>query len=114
MMRNPLAVHIDFKDINGLLEKRLPSNIDMIMERHGYFLIGEWKRENEKISLGQQILLKQLAKVDKFTVLIIVGDTDNGMNIIKLWQLCRDETWCLVGNSTQDFKNYLVQWDNSV
>jgi hypothetical protein len=61
--------------------------------------------------MGQQILLKQLAKVDKFTVLIIVGNTDNGMYVSKIWQLRYDESWSLVGNSTKDLKEYLIQWD---
>jgi hypothetical protein len=113
MMRNPLAVHIDFKDINGLLGKRLPSNIDMMMERHGHFLIGEWKRDNEKISLGQQILLKQLAKVDKFTVIIVSGNTDESMEIKKFWQLNKDESFKLLGESLQDFKDYLIRWDKN-
>ena len=45
MMRNKDARHIDFAELYGLFDKRLPSNVDMIMERHGRFLIGEWKRE---------------------------------------------------------------------
>ena len=110
-VRNPLAVHIDFTDLIGLMGKRLPSNIDMMLERHGHFLVGEWKRENEQISIGQQILLKQLAKVERFTVLIIVGNTDNGMYVSKIWQLRYDESWSLVGNSTKDLKEYLIQWD---
>jgi len=113
MMRNKLAVHIDFKDINGLLGKRLPSNIDMMMERYGHFLIGEWKRDNEKISLGQQILLKQLAKVDKFTVIIVNGNTDESMEIKKFWQLNKDESFKLLGESLQDFKDYLIRWDKN-
>ena len=48
-MRNRQAPHIDFADLVGLMDKRLPSNIDMVMERHGKFLIGEWKRPDEKI-----------------------------------------------------------------
>lgn len=111
IVRNPLAVHVDFTELEGLMGKRLPSNIDMVLEHHGKFLIGEWKRENEKISLGQQILLKQFAKLERFTVLIIVGDTDNGMKVSKVWQLRYDESWSLVGSSTADLKEYLVQWD---
>ena len=111
LVRNPLAVHIDFTDLIGLMDKRLPSNIDMMLEHHGHFLVGEWKREHEQISMGQQILLKQLAKVPRFTVLIIVGNTDDGMYVSKVWQLRYDESWSLVGNSVKDFKDYLVQWD---
>ena len=113
MMRNPLAVHTNFKDLQGITGKRIPSNIDMILERHGRFLVGEWKRENEKISLGQEILLKQLAKVDKFTVLVIVGDTDEGMKVSKIWQLRYDETWSLLGRSVEDLKKYIIDWDNN-
>ena len=112
-MRNRQAPHIDFADLVGLMDKRLPSNIDMVMERHGKFLIGEWKRPNEEISLGQQILLKQFAKLPNFTVLIVVGDTDNGMNISKVWQLRYDESWSFIGSSTKDFKDYLMAWDKN-
>lgn len=111
-MRNKYAAHVDFTELVGLLGKRLPSNVDMVMERHGRFLIGEWKRDNEKISLGQQILLKQFAKLPKFTVLIIIGDTDNGMKIKKVWQLNANETFSVVANTLDEFKKYLVSWDN--
>jgi hypothetical protein len=113
MMRNPLAVHIDFKDLQGITGKRIPSNIDMILERHGRFLVGEWKRENEKISIGQQILLKQLAKVDKFTVLVIVGDTDEGMKVSKIWHLKPNESWKMLGSSVNDLKEYIIEWDKN-
>lgn len=113
MMRNRMAPHIDFYEFEGLMSKRLPSNIDMVMERHGKFLIGEWKRPNEEISMGQRILLKQFAKLPQFTVLIIVGDTDNGMNVSKIWQLRNDESWSFIGSSTKDLKEYLVAWDKN-
>ena len=113
MMRNRLAPHIDFAELQGLMGKRLPSNLDMVMERHGRFLIGEWKKPGEKVSLGQQILLKQLAKLSMFTVIIVVGDTDNGMNVSKIWKLNSDESWTSIGNSKQDLKDCLVEWDNS-
>ena len=111
MMRNRLAPHIDFTELVGLLDKRLPSNLDMVMERHGRFLIGEWKRPNEKISLGQQILLKQFAKLPKFTVLIVIGDTDDKMNVSKVWQLLPDQSFNVVANTLDEFKGYLKDWD---
>ena len=112
MMRNRQAPHIDFAELNGLLDKRLPSNIDMVMERHGRFLIGEWKRPDEKIALGQQILLKQFAKLQNFTVLVIIGDTDNGMNIVKVWQLLSNHKFIEVAYNLQGFKQFLKDWDN--
>ena len=78
-MRNPYATHTDFRDFQGLIPENthfLPSNIDMICERKGYFLIGEWKKPNEKVAKGQELLLRAFAQVPKFTVIIIIGDTD--------------------------------------
>lgn len=112
MMRNKDARHIDFAELYGLFDKRLPSNVDMIMERHGRFLIGEWKREGEHMQVGQQILLKQLAKVPKFTVIIVLGDTDSFMHIKKVWKLNADETFKVVATNKDQFKDYLVAWDN--
>jgi hypothetical protein len=112
MMRNRLAPHIDFAELNGLLDKRLPSNIDMVMERHGRFLIGEWKRPDEKIALGQQILLKQFAKLHNFTVIVIIGDTDNGMSISKVWQLLPDNSFKIITTTLNGFKQFLKEWDN--
>ena len=111
-MRNRLAPHINFDEFVGLLDNRLPSNIDMVIERKGRFLIGEWKRVNEKIPLGQQILLKQFAKIPKFTVLVIVGNTDNKMQIDKVWQLMPDGKFNLLAKSINEFKKYLIGWDN--
>ena len=112
MMRNKEARHIDFAELYGLFAKRLPSNIDMIMERHGRFLIGERKRPNEHMQLGQQILLKQLAKVPQFTVIVVSGDTDNEMVIHKVWQLMADESFILIAKDKEEFRRYLVNWDS--
>jgi len=79
-MRNQYATHTDFRDFQGLIPTNthfLPSNIDMICERKGHFLIGEWKKPNENMATGQQLLLKAFAQVPKFTVLVIIGNTDN-------------------------------------
>lgn len=116
MMRNPNAVHIDFKDLNGLMGKIVPSNIDMVMERNGFFLIGEWKREGEQISVGQNILLKQLAKKDGwFTVLVIQGHTDGGTMVVdKFWNMGSDGILSPLGEGIEKFKEFLTYWKNSV
>ena len=113
MMRNRFAPHIDFADLSCALGARLPCNLDMVLERKGYFIIGEWKRSNEKMGMGQQILLRHLAQVDKFTVLIIRGDTDNGMVVEKIWQLLPDSTFKVIGNSKVCLETYLLNWLNS-
>lgn len=109
-MRNKYAAHTDFSDINGLLGKCVPVNIDMMMERKGNFLVGEWKRPNEQISKGQEIMLKALAKRHKFIVLIISGDTDNGMVVHKFWKIEKDGSTTLKGEGVEKFKDYLTDW----
>lgn len=115
MMRNPDAKHLDFSDLQGVIPnnpKWLPSNIDMLMERKGKFLLCEWKRPNEEFGGGQKLLLKALSKQPNFTVLIVQGNTDNGMEVSKFWQLqfdmLRDR-----GSSVAELKLYIKQWYES-
>ena len=113
LMRNPDAAHTDFEDLLGLIPnnpKFLPSNVDGIAERNGKFMIMEWKRPNEKISKGQEFLLKALAKTPNFVVIIIIGDTDNGMNIERFYYLQPIGKNVLIGTSTQEFKDYYTFW----
>ena len=113
LMRNPDAAHTDYEDLLGLLPsnpKFLPSNVDGIAERNGKFLVMEWKRPNEKISKGQEFLLKALAKTPNFVVIIIIGDTDNGMNIERFYYLQPIGKNVLIGTSTQEFKDYYTFW----
>ena len=115
MMRNPKALHIDFKDLNGLMGKIVPSNIDMVIERNGYFLIGEWKRAGEPISVGQDILLKRMARVPKFLVLIIQGHTtDSVMVVDEFWRIDDRGIQVSLGKSVEVFKQFLVHWKNGV
>ena len=113
LMRNQFATHTDYEDLLGLLPsnpKFLPSNVDGIAERNGKFLVMEWKRPNEKISKGQEFLLKALAKTPNFVVIIIIGDTDNGMNIERFYYLQPIGKNVLIGTSTQEFKDYYTFW----
>ena len=110
MMRDKYAPHIDFEELNGLLGKVVPSNLDMVLERKGKFLVAEWKRDNEKISIGQEILLKNLAKKDDFYVLIINGDTDNGMRVGKFWRMDWYGMLNEEGQGLEKLKDYLVDW----
>ena len=111
LMRNPLALHLDFQELEGLLGNVVPSNIDMVLERKGFFLFGEWKRENEEISKGQQIMLTNLAKLPGVTVLIVQGHTDEGcMTVSKFWQLNKAGLFSLRGKSTDEFKDFVQNW----
>ena len=113
LMNNPYATHVDFFQFKGLISsnpKVTPCNLDMIFERKKKFLVGEWKRENESMSQGQGILLKNLANLDAFTVLIIRGNTDEDMEVSKIEQINKDGTVTVVGKSADDLKEYLTLW----
>jgi hypothetical protein len=112
LMNNPYATHIDFFRFKGFFKNNpnaTPSNLDMIFERKGKFLVGEWKRPNEKISKGQEILLKTLAKQENFVVLIIQGDTDGEMVVNKFWRVV-DDKCDQQGESADDLKEFMNQW----
>ncbi|MFZ4654122.1 MAG: hypothetical protein ACOYLM_07075 [Methylococcaceae bacterium] len=112
-MRNPDAKHTDFTDLIGVIPsnlKLLPSNLDMVIERFGNFLVGEWKRPSEKISLGQEILLKRLATKEDFTVLLIEGDTDDGMVVHKIEAFAKDGGLVHIGDDVNALKGFIRFW----
>ena len=115
-MRNAYASHTDFGFLRGVIldnPKAMPSNIDMIFERRGSFLIAEWKRKNEEISLGQKILLKALANHDKFTVLVINGYSDDtGTEINEFYKVQQDKL-AILGNGVDKFKEFINKWYQS-
>ena len=110
MMRDKYAPHVDFGELSGLLGRVLPSNLDMVLERKGHFLFGEWKRDGEKISKGQEILLKALSGLPKTTVLVINGDTDNGMRVESFWRILPDGSYTQSGKGLIEFKDYITEW----
>jgi hypothetical protein len=114
-MRNPYALHLNFTELVGAIPeipKILPSNIDMMYERCGKFLVAEWKRPNEKISIGQSILLKALARQDDFIVLIITGDTDRDMQVFNVERLNEQGELIPKGNTLEDLKTIILKWYN--
>lgn len=115
-MRNPNATHVDFRDFLGLIPTNpnfCPSNVDMILERKGKFLLCEWKREGEEFGGGQKRLLKALASHQDFTVLIVQGNTDNGMEVQKFWEVCFD-LLRFRGGSTAELKLFIKNWYEEV
>lgn len=109
-MRDKYAPHVDFGELSGLLGRVLPSNLDMVLERKGHFLFGEWKRDGEKISKGQEILLKALSGLPKTTVLVVSGDTDNGMRVERFWRILPDGSYTQSGKGLIEFKDYITEW----
>ena len=112
-MKNPKAVHIDFFKFKGMIEsspKALPCNIDMIIERKEKFLVGEWKRDKEEISLGQKILLRKLAKQPQFIVLVITGHTDDEAVVTSFGRVTKFGAFKHLGNSIDELKDFMTRW----
>jgi hypothetical protein len=110
MMRNQFAPHVDFTEFQGLIKsnpKFLPSNLDMIIERNGKFLVAEWKREKETMPFGQELLLKRLA-ANNFIVLVIVGD--NGTNVSSFSKVKESGDWIVLGRSIEELKDFIKGW----
>lgn len=114
-MRNPDAKHIDFKELEGMFSDNprfLPSNLDMVYERNGHFLIAEWKRENEDISGGQRLLLHRLSKLPRVKVLLVIGDTDDGMNVGMVYQITPEDV-LFINQGVDGLKQIINDWYRS-
>jgi len=113
LMRNILAKHQDYSDFKGLIADNpnfVPCDIDGIVERNGQFLIMEWKNPGEKLSEGQKIMLKSLAKKEGFIVLIIVGNTDDETVVESYWQITQDGEFMKCGTSFTELKQFYRDW----
>ena len=86
----------------------MPSNIDMVLERRGVFLFGEWKREEEEMKQGQKMLLKELAWVHK--VIIITGYVDTQPHISLIQQVLTNGNLKVVGKSVADLIKFIQDW----
>jgi len=114
-MRNANDSHVDFGFLRGMIPTNpsfMPSNIDMIIERRGEFIFGEWKREGEKMTVGQRILLLALSKMH--TVLLITGHVDDEAHVSKVQVVTCNGKLNLIGNSKEDLITYLQDWYNAV
>jgi hypothetical protein len=110
-MRNSHATHVDFGFLRGIIGNNpnfMPSNIDMVLERKGNFLFGEWKREDEEIKTGQKILLRELAWVHR--VLLITGYVDTQPHISLIQQVLPNGNLKVVGKSVADLIKYIQDW----
>ena len=91
----------------------MPSNIDMIIERKGSFIFGEWKREGEEMKLGQKILLMSLAK--HHIVLLITGYSQgDDTNVSKVQVVTCNGKLNKIGESKEDLVKYLQDWYDAV
>jgi hypothetical protein len=115
-MRNENAAHVDFGFMRGMIPANpffMPSNIDMIIERKGKFIFGEWKREGEQMKLGQKLLLLSLAKYH--TVLLITGYSQGEeTNVSKVQVVTCNGKLNLLGNTKESLITYLKDWYDAV
>jgi hypothetical protein len=112
-MKSLLASHVDYGDFVGIILNKptfTPSDLDGIAERNGKFFVMEWKRPKEKVSVGQRIMLQALAGKADFIVVIVIGDTDNGMNIQEFFLVQPHGSCIKIGTSKQEFIAYYKQW----
>lgn len=62
----------DYRWLEAVLPGRVaPTDLDFMLERHGRFLVLEFKPPKAGIPLGQRITLKSLAALDAFTVWVV-------------------------------------------
>lgn len=113
-MRNPDAKHIDYSSLLGVIpdnHKVLPSDLDMVYERKGKFLIGEFKRGDEKLSQGQKILLQNLAKLEEFSVIVINGYSENAELFVNtIYWVKPDGTTKEIGTGLDRLKEIIRNW----
>lgn len=124
-LRNTMVQLVDYRDLEGIIkdnDKFACSDIDMIYERNGKFLIGEWKKKGESISKGQEILLKALANTPNFIVLLITGYSEDTKLTVQKIQLLNKtgefetkyEYEDLFGDKLEDgvnmLKEYIQKW----
>jgi hypothetical protein len=110
-MRNTHATHVDFGFLRGFIPNNpnfMPSNIDMVLERRGAFLFGEWKREDEEMKQGQKILLTALAW--HHTVILITGYVDTTPHIGLIQKVTSTGNLTLIGEGKDDLINFLRGW----
>jgi hypothetical protein len=113
LMKSLLASHVDYGDFVGVIPNKptfTPSDLDGIAERNGKFFVMEWKRPKEKVSTGQRIMLQALAGKPDFIVVIVIGDTDNGMKVQEFFLVQPQGSCIKIGTSKQEFIAYYKQW----
>ena len=113
MMRNGAAPHIDFKDLAGKITENaavLPSNVDFILERKGFFLLGEFKRPEEQLSRGQEILLEALSRQPRTKVFIAEGHSDGGTLVVNAITMIHGSERRTEACDVEGFAKRVNQW----
>lgn len=113
-LRNTMVQLVDYRDLEGIIKTNKSfacSDIDMIYERKGKFLVAEWKKPNEELSEGQSILLKALAKNDEFTVIRVCGYSENTkLTVYDFHWLKPNGIWAFVGQGKERLTTFIQNW----
>lgn len=113
-LRNTMVQLVDYRDLNGIIESNplfACSDIDMIYERNGHFLVAEWKKPNEDVSGGQDILLKALAKSPKFNVIKVCGYSEGtALTVYDFYWLRPNGVWAYVGQGKERLIKFIQNW----
>jgi hypothetical protein len=112
-MRNANAKHVDFGFLKGMFPnpRELPVNVDMMMEKNHFFIVGEWKKPNEIISKGQEIMLMRLAAIQNVHVLIIEGSSDDTECYVnKVEEMHKDGRLQELGTGIEFLKILMKAW----
>lgn len=113
-LRNVMAQLIDYRDLNGVIEsnpKFAPSDIDMIYERNGHFLVAEWKKPDESFGGGQEIMLKSLAKIPQFTVIKVCGASyETRLVVDDIYWMTSSGFWKPAGYGVERLKEFIKNW----
>jgi len=112
-IKNAVAEHTDFGFLYRIIPenpKAQPSNVDMMFQRKSKVLVGEWKRPNEKMSMGQEILLNSLSKQKNFIVILIEGHSVEGdTSVGKVYKLSNGK-YTEVANGVEGLKRLLIKF----
>ena len=84
------------------------SDIDFLVERNGYFLIGEVKPHRDEIRQGQAITFRALAAMSEVTAFYLIGDTHDHEITPREMLVCGENVWKPVDRPT--FFNFVAGW----
>ncbi len=83
-------------------------DLDMVVERNGHILFGEWKPPSGSIEIAQRILHERLAVLPRCTVLTIFGDAETmQVRSFSVRTAAGNEP---MGRSLDDLKKWIAWW----
>ena len=109
----------DYSVFDGCFGEKFirPSDIDFVVERKGWFLVGEFKAYSGKVSKGQSILLKELGLLPNFTTFVAYGIPPTTINEWYYGDPHHEEQWwdsfvasIHGGSDSSSLRMFMVKW----